>query len=97
MGGNYYEKLKVVGIYLGVVLMLGFMGPSFDGLTAEQSQEQKAERKAEKKADQKALQKDWKNPWGCRFSREMSGKKCRTTPRWLLFGVLGMWCPLNSI
>jgi hypothetical protein len=31
------EKLKGVGIFFVVVLMLGFMGPSFDGLAAEQS------------------------------------------------------------
>ncbi|TFG37763.1 MAG: hypothetical protein E4H46_01105 [Desulfobacterales bacterium] len=42
------EKLKGVGIFFVVVLMLGFMGPSFDGLglAAEQSREQKADQKA---------------------------------------------------
>jgi hypothetical protein len=51
------EKLKGVGIFFVVVLMLGFMGPSFDGLglAAEQSREQKADQKALREGLQDSL------------------------------------------
>lgn len=51
------KKLKVVGGYGVVALMLGVMGPSFTGLAvAEQSQELKVERKAEQKGLKEGLQ-----------------------------------------
>jgi len=49
------EKLKGVGIFFVVVLMFGFMGPSFDGLAAEQSREQKADQKALREGLQESL------------------------------------------
>lgn len=52
------KKLKVVGGYCVVVLMLGIMGPSFTGqaAAAEQTQAQKVERKADQKGLREGLQ-----------------------------------------
>ncbi|MGV1099467.1 hypothetical protein ACUUL3_08655 [Thiovibrio sp. JS02] len=53
------EKLKVGGICVVVVLMLGVMVPAFTpgrAAAAEQSREQNAERKADQKALQEGLQ-----------------------------------------
>ena len=49
------EKLKAVGIYFVVVLMLGFMGPTVGGMAAEQSREQKADQKALREGLQESL------------------------------------------